>query len=867
MNKHFLSRVGLGLGAIALVILISWLTLPLWLPRLLTFLAPPGVTVALGERLSWQQGGLSVPGVSIQLPQCHLLTVDNGRLTRQDDGWRLHVASVALDGSCLAHWPQSENSASETSMSLSEWQQRLPVGEMTVERLTLTPWLDDVSALHLTSRDGKQSLNIDNVRLKLQADLVGRTLTLRRAELTALPDRPPLWIEGEVQLSDSLTSLPEKGHLLAGRLPFDLPEAVQATLNWQDSQGELRVAKEADASPLLSLPWRVSADVITVSEGRWAWPYSAQPVSGGLSLALRDWRQRHGLPQIEARVNMLTQGRNGRANAVLTLGPGSLGLSDSDLHIQLAGQANLANLSFSATLPGVLRGALLDPDLVLLPGSLLRAWGQPQPGLTLEDARWPLAGIVVNTQGVSGRLQAIVKAHDAYWGRFNLHMDGKAERFWPDNGVWNWRYWGKGQLPPLQGRWDIAGRGRWKDALLEVSTLSSGLNQLRYGAMTVAKPRLTLVQPLRWQRNQKQDAFAGAFRLVADRIAFTGGGALPPAELNVQVQGEHPNHFLWRGALQAKEIGPVKLVGRWDGERLRGSGWWPPQSLRVFQPLLPPDWKIKLRRGQFYGQGAFSAARVQGFRVGGHWVVKNGSAWLNDGDVSGVDFVLPYRYADPRWQLGISRPVSLRIAELNSGFRIQNIRADVFGAYPYSDRHPLTLAGVEMGLLRGKVSLTPLRFPQHDAALLRMDGVETSELMTAINVKKVALSGRVSGVLPINFNHPTMLVQNGRVTNDGALTLRLDKDLADELAQSDMVSAALVRWLRYLEIDRSDATLQLSNQGELLMKSYISGHNSPRDARQQVDLNYRHQENLFQLWRSLRWGDTIQNALEQRSTQ
>ncbi|WP_181457994.1 intermembrane phospholipid transport protein YdbH family protein, partial [Lonsdalea populi] len=91
--------------------------------------------------------------------------------------------------------------------------------------------------------------------------------------------------------------------------------------------------------------------------------------------------------------------------------------------------------------------------------------------------------------------------------------------------------------------------------------------------------------------------------------------------------------------------------------------------------------------------------------------------------------------------------------------------------------------------------------------------------------------------------------------------------LADEVAQSDMVSAALVRWLRYLEIDHSDATLQLSNQGELLMKSSISGHNSPRDARQQVDLNYRHQENLFQLWRSLRWGDTIQNALEQRSTQ
>ncbi|WP_444979947.1 intermembrane phospholipid transport protein YdbH family protein, partial [Lonsdalea populi] len=281
MIKHFLPRVGLGLGAIALVILIGGLTLPLWLPRLLTFLAPLGVTVTLDEPPSWQQDGLTVPGVAIHLPQCDLLTVDNGRLTRQNGNWRIRIANVALDGSCLAQWPQSADSASETAMSLSKWQRRLPAGEVIIDRMTLTPWLDGVSALHLTSRDGKQSLNIDNERLKLQADLVGWTLTLRRAELTALPNRPPLWIQGEVQLSDSLTSLPESGRLQVSRLPFDLPEPVIATLNWQDSQGELRVAKEADTSPLLSLPWRVSADAITVSEGRWTWPYSAQPVSGG----------------------------------------------------------------------------------------------------------------------------------------------------------------------------------------------------------------------------------------------------------------------------------------------------------------------------------------------------------------------------------------------------------------------------------------------------------------------------------------------------------------------------------------------------------------------------------------------------------
>ncbi|MDI4701967.1 hypothetical protein MJI37_25605, partial [Salmonella enterica subsp. enterica serovar Cerro] len=37
----------------------------------------------------------------------------------------------------------------------------------------------------------------------------------------------------------------------------------------------------------------------------------------------------------------------------------------------------------------------------------------------------------------------------------------------------------------------------------------------------------------------------------------------------------------------------------------RGQAWWPKQSLIVFQPLLPPDWKMTLREGSLYAQVAF----------------------------------------------------------------------------------------------------------------------------------------------------------------------------------------------------------------------------------------------------------------------
>ncbi|MFX7853806.1 hypothetical protein ABTK08_19850, partial [Acinetobacter baumannii] len=93
--------------------------------------------------------------------------------------------------------------------------------------------------------------------------------------------------------------------------------------------------------------------------------------------------------------------------------------------------------------------------------------------MKLEEARLPLAGVKVTAAGITGRLQAIINASDSYWGRFKLHLDGKAQDFWPDHGNWQWRYWGNGQLPPLQAAWDVAGSGSWQDSTLILDRLST----------------------------------------------------------------------------------------------------------------------------------------------------------------------------------------------------------------------------------------------------------------------------------------------------------------------------------------------------------------------------------------------------------
>ncbi|RLM26480.1 hypothetical protein BIY29_05315 [Brenneria alni] len=855
----------IGLVLVLLLLVVSWWTLPRWLPRLLALWLPPQISFTLHSSPGWHNRGLQSDGFSLKVGDCPLLNVRDISLHRQSGRWRVGMDVVTLDSDCLSLLPANNHAA---PAQLSQWQQRLPAADITIDQFILQPWQDYAGQVQL-STDGhrQQILHYQGDQLAFQAELKNQHLVLRDGMLATPAGYSRLQVSGEMDLADTLSQPPVQGRLTGHLDSGQTQEPLSVLLRWQGKQGEFSLNADGDNQPLVSLPWRLTDETIQVNDGFWRWPYATQPLSGQVSITLQNWRNGLDKTRIDARMNMLTQGHNGKANAVLVLGPGNLGLINSALRFQLTGQANLSDVSLTASLPGMIQGSVLNPELSILPGALLRAWGRLTPQLRLEEARWPLAGLRVGATGVNGRLQAIVKARDVYWGRFNLHLDGKAQDFWPDKGQWQWRYWGSGQLPPLKGKWDVAGRGRWQDTLIEIDQLSSGLDQLRYGLVRVHRPRLSIAEPVRWQRDRSGANFQGALQLAAQQVDFSNGGYLPPSLLTLKLQGRDPGDFLWQGQLRAQDIGPVALRGRWDGERLRGGAWWPQQPLKVFQPLLSPRLKMNIRAGQFYAQSAFSAARGEGFRAGGHWVVKNGGLWLQDGEVSGVNFILPYRLQDQHWQLGVKQPATLRIESLDNLFTMTNIRVDLHGFYPYSERQPLTMSQASMDVLRGHISLSALRWPQREAALLNVESVELSELLTLLKLKQLAISGRVSGVLPLNFNHRQMLIQGGRFSNDRFLTLRLDKQMADDLEGKNMASGAAINWLRYLEIGRSYATVELNNQGTLSLTSQIQGKNPTLSADTQVILNYSHQENIFQLWRSLRFGDNLQDTLEQQANE
>lgn len=104
-------------------------------------------------------------------------------------------------------------------------------------------------------------------------------------------------------------------------------------------------------------------------------------------------------------------------------------MDNSQLPLQLTGEAKQADLILYARLPAQLSGSLSDPTLTFEHGALLRSKGRVIDSLDIDEIRWPLAGVKVTQRGVDGRLQAILQAHENELGDFVLHMDGLANDF------------------------------------------------------------------------------------------------------------------------------------------------------------------------------------------------------------------------------------------------------------------------------------------------------------------------------------------------------------------------------------------------------------------------------------------------------
>jgi hypothetical protein len=289
--------------------------------------------------------------------------------------------------------------------------------------------------------------------------------------------------------------------------------------------------------------------------------------------------------------------------------------------------------------------------------------------------------VKVTQQGVDGRLQAILRAHEQQMGDFTCILTARPTTLCPTAAAGSGAT-GARAISRRCRRWDVKGAGEWRDNAIVLNSLSTGFDKLQYGTMLVSTPRLTLEQPIRWLRDEQHPKLTGALSLDAGKTTFSGGSELPPSTLSSRsTAGIRPGSSSAAACAKLAPCGDRALGWRTSAR--------PGVVAKTVADRVPAAGAAGLEdepaRRQLYAQVAFSAAAEQGFEAGGHGVLKGGSAWMPDNQINGVDFVLPFRFSDGTWQLGTRRPVSLRIGEVVNQVTARNLTADLQGTWPWSE--------------------------------------------------------------------------------------------------------------------------------------------------------------------------------------
>ena len=742
------------------------------------------------------------------------------------------------DGPVVTHWQWRQNdceAARGEQLRVVGWR---PV-TLTMARLTLTD-------CHAPSEIGPDQSLADTISARLNA---GAPLPWAPAfhftvEQLALPDWPPLAItvgqearrwqvrarhqnsEATVAYDHASGQWTARGELQAEEIVPDLRGRlhVEGQGRWLAGQFEGALQGQGRQLGYQDQPHRADATFeIGVADRHWRLQAAlAAPLALG-----GDWR-------LEARDAL-------RASGSLT------GIETLNLKLRAQGPPGHMELVLDTDGAGEARGRLAGQ---VAGYRLTGDWrGQIRAaGLTGEPISLDVAGPALKLA-----LSIPVQAAGAPDWSTEARFSGRYENL-PFNGTVTARQ--------ARGGWGGAVRGQFRlpfydqggqvDALLPWQRQDG---QWLLGAdsrMTVAQGLIgkTLVKPVAVVASQPlklgETGLTGAVKIDAEGVTAARWG-LPAVTGQATIAGRQGRGRLqipqWRSDLtltaaldDAGATGTVKIVSPLSAAMSRGLG-------------------VTLQRGQFSGEGSWQW-RDQ-WRLQGAMQVKD--LVLDWGGIlaSGGTGTARLQMRNGALTLNSTGPITL--TELDVGTPIRNIRMGL-----ETDLTTWRATDVYAEVLGGDLRAPALQWPSARQQPVEIRRIDLAEVVKLHSNPVVQLDGRVGGQLPLQLGQDFIVVQGGRLANDGPLSLRvLPSAGAAAMGQANQAVRLALDTLSSLNIHAFQADLAMAPDGWLDGKVMIEGVNPERD-NLPVVFNYTHRENVLDLLRSLRIGHEVSRPLMDR---
>ncbi|MDO9923193.1 YdbH family protein [Glaesserella parasuis] len=838
-----------------------------------------------------------LPQFTLYYQNCPIVSAD--RLAVQwIDERSIRLNQATIDYACLTLFPKSEKSQTDPIETIKTIFALLPEGSLEIQSLAwknlpdemherLKGLLQSPSEIKFAFFQQKLTAYIKQQAVTLDANFANQQLS---AQLSYQPNKDEQHLATlSAQLDEHFLALPQQ---LSLNYQWNLPKTLIAepslqqghsTLSWhkQDQQlhGNWQLNSAITPENQFNLPFRFDTQSLTIDKGKIDWQLSNDfPLNAYLTTTITPNRfSLDALYPIKTavRISLLTQNAKGKGNVVISSPQGEIQQDSLLFPLQITGNIKQGDYILYSSVPLDLRGKFDDLTLRFLQGALLRLTGTER-FLTINDLRFPLAGVRVDKQGIHGRLQAIFRGESPDFKNIEMRLDGYANNFkagalhfFQDptdkkavKDQWNWRFWGSSQIKALNRPLAISGRGLWHKDLVQLSEFKGSLDHIRKNGVFIPQTELVLDEPI----NFEYDKFhlTGGVKLSASQMDFAYGGLLEKPTANLKFYGEVEN-LNFRGDVTANKLGPIKLFARRkltnNASDLIGKLYWSEQPANVFQSLFPFRNQWVITNGTIKGETAFSANAARGLMAGGHFAIRNGAVSLPNGEIKGIDFSLPYQYKQGEVDIGVKKALDVNIDEVNMGIPITNVKVKIQGHLPYTKRKPLFLRELSLNLLDGRLNIEHFALPQTKIAYLKLFDIRFERILELAQYHQLDLTGKFNGIFPFWLSGKPCYICNGTLTQADRSYLKFTPELLEAIKQGGYTEQILAYMVNKSEIDDFTATVNLDSKGDMDLSAKI--HSRLTEHKQaKVNLNYNHKENMFDLWKLINYGSQFEQNIE-----
>jgi hypothetical protein len=888
------------------VLVVGVCSLPWWLTskqveQIANHFLLPEYRLQLSDQWQIQSNGLQLSELKLATSECTLATLQNVRL----NWWlpRLEVENVVVDYACFEHLPVSEET--KTPPKLTALFDIIPDSELVVEHLHIKG-LDETQQpmLHqLISSDKSVSVHYDGEKLKLHANARTDEGLILEHHSTLVRQHSVFQWRGQTDFHPSTT---ENYHLnFTLQLNDELwqpPSQGDIILDWQNSQwtveqGHLQFVWNGDKgkitaqdltrnAPLLDIPFTFTEKGLDISWGTFYWTFDGyQPIKGFLGLAARK-PQEGWLPLgLDLNVILQTFGEQGKGEIVISGKNGEIGGGEKKnaffFDLTTRGDLRYNNTVAQTNLKYHIGGDLDLPLLRFYPGSIFKM-DNLQPDSKIH-VRVPLDDVLVGRYGLEGRLQATLQGFTPQFEQLDLKLDGLAHEFIAGIKTifelrderqklrvaelqaanrWDWTIEGNAHWKSLKTPVNMKGIGFWEGDHIELNQLFAHSGKVSIDGVKMAPLSLELKDRLRW--NYEKQHIRGLMQAKTDWIEFAYGGRFEKPVFGLGIDGKSIDHFNAAGDLKAGLLGPLDLFATYENNTLSGKISWKEQSAKVFQSLFPQQWEWIIHQGSIKGESDF-VINSNGIAMTGIFNLHHGKITMPDGEIEGLDISFPLNYQNLKLQLKSNQPIHLSVKNMRIGaLATHNGTFDIFGAYPYSEHHPLTLSKVKIGLFDGELTVDKLNFPQRQMAVLSFKNIDLAQVLEMAQYNQLSLNGRANATFPFWLGHKICLICNGKLEQVGKLHFKVNESVVDGLKKGGWTEGILVDLLKELELNDSKASIDLAPNGQMALHATINGFNPTKQGHHPITLNYMHRENMFELWDMIDYGSQFEQKLQHR---